>query len=171
MKNKLKESPTESLKVIAGIIDDIEIGMITTRTATNQALVSRPMQVQEVDQEGCLWFFTSREGELIREVNANPQVNITFAAANKNTFLSMTGQGSEVQDRSKMQELWKPQLKAWFKDGLDTPDITLLKIKMQEGQFWDAPHSTAVEIVGFVKALISDAPFRPGRNEKVDLRH
>lgn len=169
MNNKLKNSENESHQKVAAIIDDIEIGMITTHNQKGD-LVSRPMQAQEADADGCLWFFTSNTGELIGEIHHNSSVNVTFAAPNKNKYLSIAGEAFEVRDRQKMQELWKPALKAWFKDGIDSPDITLLKVEMQTGQFWDAPYSTAVEVAGFLKSLVTDAPFRPGRNEKVDLR-
>lgn len=108
---------------------------------------------------------------MMREIQQNPQVNVSFSAPTKNSYLSATGVASAVTDKAKMEELWSPPLKAWFKEGLNTPGIVLLKIDLRDVEFWDAPSSPVVKAVGFVKAMVSDREFRPGRHERVSLRH
>ncbi|MFN8792302.1 MAG: pyridoxamine 5'-phosphate oxidase family protein [Bdellovibrionales bacterium] len=102
----------------------------------------------------------------------NPRLMVTFADPHKNKYLAAQAQAQEVFDRAKMQELWTPYLKAWFKDGLDTPDLVLLKLEMQSVEFWDSPNSPAVKTLSPLKSIVSkDENFEPGRHEKVDLRH
>ena len=60
---------------------------------------------------------------------------ITFADSNKNKFLTANAIAAEVSDIAKMQELWDPTLKAWFKEGLETPGIILLKLNLEEAEF------------------------------------
>lgn len=170
MKNGLKEAAQENLHILGEILDEIRVGMITTVSPTGE-IYSRPMYLQAVDEKGDLWFFTSTKSALIEQVRENNNLMITFADSNKNKFLSAQAMAKEVFDRAKMQELWTPYLKTWFKDGIDTPDLVLLKLEMQNVEFWDSPNAAAVKAVGMVKALITDEPYRPGRHEKVDMRH
>lgn len=170
MKNALKKSKQEDHKVIGSIIEDIGVCMVTT-LASESRMPSRPMQVQEVDEQHCLWFFTSSSTEMIKELKFDGHVNVSFSCPTKNVFLSIIGRGREETDRRKMEELWSPALKAWFKQGLETPGITLLRIEMQEAEYWEAPSSPVVKVVGFVKALLSEEPFHPGERSKVQLRH
>jgi general stress protein 26 len=42
-------------------------------------------------------------------------------------------------------------MKAWFPDGLDDPDLALLRVHVEAAEYWDSPSSTMVHIVGFVR--------------------
>jgi hypothetical protein len=43
---------------------------------------------------------------------------------------------------------------------------------VEKAEYWDAPNSTAVKVVGFTKALLTGKPYEPGENKKLDLgRH
>jgi general stress protein 26 len=169
VKNGLKNS-TENLHIVGDIIEAVRVGMLTTMSRDGLPS-SRPMFVQEVDEQGQIWFFTSTTSKLVEQVRFNPQVQVTFADSGKNKFLTALAVASEIHDISKMQELWDPTLKAWFREGLETPGIVLLKLNMQEAEYWDSPHSPVVRITGLVKAMMSDQPYQPGRHERVDLRH
>lgn len=170
MKNGLKNAANEDQKTAGEIMSGIQVCMLNTVTRDGE-IASRPMYAQEIDGEGNLWFFTSTKQPFVAELSENPRINVTFEDANKNRFLSASGAASTVKDRSKMEELWNPGLAAWYKDGLESPELLLLKVAIDSLEFWDSPNSTAVKIVGFVKSLVSDEEFRPGRHEKVNLRH
>lgn len=173
MKNglkKLKSSDSRNnLYIMGDIIEKVRVGMIST-VGADTVPSSRPMYVQEVDELGQIWFFTSTTSHLVERIRANPTVHITFADTDKNKFLTAIAHATEVHDRAKMQELWNPTLKAWFKDGLETPDIVLLKLQPEQAEYWDSPNSAVVRIFGFVKALVSDEPYAPGRHEKVNFQ-
>ncbi len=68
-----------------------------------------------------------------------------------------------------MEELWNPILKAWFPEGLDDPNICLLKVNVEQAEYWDSPSSTLVQIGGFVKALVTGQRADGGENEKINL--
>lgn len=149
MKNTLKQAQTVDLKKIGEIIEEVNVGMLTTYNHGG-GLCSRPMYVQEVDEDGTLWFFTSSTSHLISEIRNNPNVQVTFSSENK--FVAAIGKGHEVFDRSRMQELWSPTLKTWFKDGLETQDLVLLKINLQDIEYWDSVSSPVVKVAGFTQA-------------------
>jgi general stress protein 26 len=60
-----------------------------------------------------------------------------------------------VTDRTKIEELWNPIHKAWFPKGVDDPNLVLLKISVEQAEYWDSPSSTIVQVAGFVKALVT----------------
>ncbi len=169
MKNGLKNG-TENLHIIGDIIEQVRVGMLTT-IGKNGVFSSRPMWVQEVDSYGQVWFFTSKASFLIDQVRGNSKVQLTFADSAKNKFLTANAVATEVSDKERMKELWDPTLRAWFKEGLETPDIVLLKVSLEEAEFWDSPNSAVVRIVGLVKGIMSDQVYEPGQHERVTFPH
>lgn len=152
MKNIVNNKTECEQKVVNEIITDIGVCMLTTINLLG-GLHSRPMFVQEIDEDGSLWFFTSSDSTLMEEINKIPIVNITFSAFGKNKFLSATALAYEVFDQNKMKNLWTPALEVWFKEGVETPDITLLKADLQDVEYWDAPSASFVKVSGLVKPL------------------
>jgi general stress protein 26 len=84
----------------------------------------------------------------------------------------VSGRAELVLDKQKMAELWNPVYKAWFPKGLEDPEIALLRVKVEKAEYWDMPHSAAVKVIGFAKAVLTGKPYEPGENKKLDLdRH
>lgn len=75
-----------------------------------------------------------------------------------------------MRDKSKIEELWLPELKAWFPKGVDTPDIALLKIKGQKAEYWDGPNSMISHAVALIKNMTGQSTDM-GENKKVNLKH
>ena len=67
-----------------------------------------------------------------------------------------------MRDRAKIEELWQPHLKAWFPDGVDTPDIALLKVSVEKAEYWDSSQSMVVHAVSLVSSLVTGEPAQPG---------
>lgn len=74
-----------------------------------------------------------------------------------------------VRDRQKIDNLWKPFLKAWFPNGKDDPELALLKVEAEQAEYWDSSSSAVVHAVGLVKALTTGETYQPGDNEKLQL--
>ncbi|WP_231510307.1 pyridoxamine 5'-phosphate oxidase family protein [Fischerella sp. PCC 9605] len=77
------------------------------------------------------------------EINRNHHVNVSYAAPDKQRYVSLCGTAELVRDRQKLEELWQPQLKAWFPKGIDEPDIALLKVSVEKAEYWDSIHPQA----------------------------
>ena len=161
---------SQSIAKIRDMIKDINFCMLTTLD-TDGSLHSRPMAINgEVEANGDLWFFTYGSSHKVTEVNRNQQVNVSFSAPDKQCYVSLCGMAEIVKDRAKMQELWKPELKAWFPQELDEPDIALLKVNTTTAEYWDAPASWVAKAVGFVKAATTGEPDTSTEHAKVDLQ-
>lgn len=149
----MNEEQTASLTKLKGLLEGIDFTMLTT--IADGRMHSRPMSTQELDEDGYLWFFSSFDTRKVDEINADNRINAAYSDPDGNTYVSVFGTAEVVRDRSKIEELWSPVHKAWFPEGVDDPSICLLKVKVEEAEYWDAPSSKFVQLAGFVKALVT----------------
>lgn len=163
----MQDTRQESIKKLSDLIKDIEFAMLTTIDGGH--LRSRPMQTQDVEFDGDLWFFTSSKTHKTDEIEKDNRVNVSYAAPDSNTYVSVSGTAEIVKNREKIDEYWSDILKAWFPEGKDSPDLVLLKVKVEQAEYWDAPSSTIVQIAGFLKALATGERAEGGENEKINL--
>jgi general stress protein 26 len=125
---------------------------------------------RDAEFDGDLWFFTYGSSHKADEVGRVPKVNASFADVDNRLYASLTGRGEVVRERAKIEELWKPELKAWFPEGVDTPDIALLKVAVERAEYWDGSQSAAAHAVSLVSSLVTGGPAQWGENEKVELK-
>ena len=149
----MADQRTEAIEKLKGFLEGIDFTMLTT--ISDGKLHSRPMSTQEMDENGDLWFFTQDDSRKIEEIKADNRINAAYSDPDGNTFVSVFGRAEMVKDRAKIEELWSPIYKAWFPEGLDDPHICLLKVHVEDAEYWDAPNSKIVQIAGFVKALVT----------------
>ena len=53
---------------------------------------------------------------------------------------------------------------------MDEPDIALLKVDVEQAEYWDSASSTMVQLVGLLKAVTTGETFQPGDDVKLDLK-
>ena len=160
---------SEEIQKLAQMIKGIDFGMLTT-VDDDGTLRSRPMSTNgNVEFDGDVWFFTYGDSHKVLEAQHSPQVNVAFSDPKHQNYVSLSGTASLVRDKAKIKELWEPALKAWFPEGVDTPDIALLKVTAHKGEYWDAPASPIAHAIGLVKNLATGGGSHVGQNEKVDL--
>lgn len=163
------ESKADQVKHLRKLIEKIEYCMMTTATPDG-VLRSRPMANQELDANNDVWFFTKENSGKADELRNDSHINLSYSDPKGSRFVSVSGRGTIVRDAAKAKELWSPVLKAWFPDGLEDPDLVLLKVRIEQAEYWDSATSKMVELFGFVKALVTGTEFEPGETAKVDLR-
>jgi len=152
------------------MVKDIDFCMLTTVDENND-LHSRPMSLnREVDRAGNLWFFTAASSHKVSEVDRIPKCNVSFAKPDDHRYVSISGTAELVRDKQKIKELWKPELKAWFPDGADDPDLALLRVGIEKAEYWDSPGGTVAHVISFVSALVTGEQADWGENKKFDLR-
>ncbi len=157
-KSKTKStSNSKSIQHLAEMIAGIQFAMLTTAGARG-VMHSRPMQTMNHEPEsfdGTLWFFTDVDSPKVREVKSNPRVNLAYADADSNRYVSISGRASVVTDRNKVHKMWTPAMKAWFPKGKIDPKIALLEVKADDAEYWDAPASRMVRLAYYLKAIVT----------------
>ena len=142
-------------------IKDIKIAMMTT-IENGTELHSRPMYTHLPEADGTLWFFTEQDSQKVGELQQDRHINLGYANPDVNLYVAITGTGQVVTDRAKIKELWSEGLRAWFPKGSDDPNIALLKVTIEKGEFWDSPNSTLLRAYAYAKAVVTGERDQPG---------
>ncbi len=165
----MADTEQESRDKVKEMVADARICMLTTMTADGRH-VSRPMAVQDVEFDGDLWFFTYADSDLVQQIGTHPQVNVAFSDQKHNNWISIAGPAERTDNPAKAKELWSPLLKAWFPEGLETPNLTLVKVHADTAEYWEAAHSSkVVTLLGYAKAAVTGKTPDAGENETVRL--
>lgn len=151
-------------KVLA-IINHTRVGMVTTHS--NGKLVSRPMSVVEVAEDGDLWFFTTLDSDVATEIQADGAVNVAFSDSKH--WVSLAATASVVGDVEKKRQLWGPVVDEFVEGGPESPNVVLLRVDAESAQFWENPAGAAALAAGWVKAKITGKPAHPGDSGTVEL--
>lgn len=104
------------------------------------------MLTQQAREEGELWFFTSEESEAAHDLAEERAVNVSYADPERNRFVSITGQATLLHDESKLRDLWDPALTRYFPQGLNDSHLTLMRVRVEVAEYWDAPTSKMVSL-------------------------
>jgi general stress protein 26 len=163
-----KTEKKDPIAHLGELIHGIKVTMMTT-VEESGTLRSRPMWTHDRDFDGELWFFTREHTPKVDEVERDHHVNLSYSDPTRDRYVSVSGMARLVLDKEKARELWNPTLKAWFPQGLDDPELALLCVKVNKAEYWDTPNSRMVQLVGFVKGVLTGEPYHPGDNEKVNL--
>lgn len=137
----------EAKKRIKEMAEDSKSCFFCTNTLFGKWFIPRPMAVQKVDDDGNLWFLSSKDSHKNSEIAADPNVQLLFQASKHAGFLSISGIASVSADQQKINELWDPLAKVWFTQGKDDPRISVIKVEPTEGYYWDNKHGSAIAFV------------------------
>ena len=162
-------SREQALQKLRELVKDIDFCMLTT-IDENGDPHSRPMSSNgDIDPDGDLWFFTNLSSHKVTEIENSPKVNLSFADPENMRYVSITGVAQLVRDRKKIEELWRPEFKIWFPKGKEDPEIALLRVSLQKGEYWDNPSSTIGFALSFVSSLVTGKQPDMGENKKIDF--
>lgn len=123
------------------LIQDFDTAMLVTKT-DDAGLDARPMAIAEATEEGHLWFVTNRNSGKIAELMLDRDVAVTMQGSSK--FVTLAGRCRVIDDRSKVEQLWKEAWKVWFPEGKNDPSITLLRVEPDRGEYWDNSGFTGI---------------------------
>lgn len=163
----MQDKRQESIDKLKELIEGIDFCMLTTMDGGH--LRSRPMSTQQFEFDGDLWFFTSDQTHKVTEIQRDARVNVSYSKPDDDSYVSVSGRAEMVKDKAKIEELWNPILNAWFPDGLNDPSLCLLKVSVEQAEYWDSSSGKLMEILGFVKALATGQQADWGENKKIDF--
>jgi general stress protein 26 len=110
----------------------------------------QPMTAYCDPDEGVLWFFTKKTSDLAKQTGLDGHSAMFCVMAKDQEFQACVGGDLMADhDRAKIGKYWNAVAAAWFPDGKDDPDLTLLKFTTLDAQVWvsrSGPLSFAWEI-------------------------
>ncbi|WP_162409229.1 pyridoxamine 5'-phosphate oxidase family protein [Acuticoccus sediminis] len=148
-------------------ISRIETCMMVTQDGS--LVRARPMVGVADRSAGTIWFVTSRADHKDDQLRRDPRVCLSYVDTERKTYVSVSGKASLLSDRQKIEELWTPNIEAWFDRGPDDPAALLIAVRPEVAEVWDDPNA---ELIGALELLTAssgaDEPgFRPGNKIKL----
>lgn len=154
-------TPSEARKKVVDLIEDVGFCMLATH-APDGGMHARPMVARQGDADGELWFFTGADSRKVGEIRREPKILLTYAEPKDQDYVALNGTAEVVRDTAKVRELWREPLRTWFPKGPDDPEIALLRVTLQNAEYWDSPSSAMVYAYGYAKARLTGEPPKPG---------
>ncbi len=159
-------SGDEGRKKIGELIKDVRICMLTT-AAPDGSFDSRPMATQETDFDGTVWFLTRQESGKVAEIKDDAHVSLIYADPSNHNYVTAKGKASTSRDKAKIHDLWNPMFKAWFPEGEEDPNIAVLKVEVDEAQYWEASSSKLIFGIKYLARAITGGKVDVGEQGKV----
>lgn len=131
-------------------------------THVGRTLAVRPMAVQDVDRQGNLWFLSGRTSAHNRQIARNPRVQLIFANTSSSEFLNLHGIATISTDRALLRRHWTPIAKTWFHEGLDDPEATVVKVRIESGHYWDTRYGKVVSLFEVAVGALTGHSFDGG---------
>lgn len=155
----------ETLRELWELIRDVRVAMLTT-VGTDGRLHSRPMATQQLDPEDVLWFFTAKDSHKVEELTEDQHVELTYAAPDRDLYVAATGRAQVVDDRERMRAMWNPAVQAWFPDGPDDPNVCLLRVDLDEAEYWLDRKPKAMRLTQMLAAAVTGRPPQRGLEDR-----
>jgi general stress protein 26 len=151
----MKQTEFDDRTLMHRVFSQIHFAMLTTRSAAEGNLVSRPVEVLQMDEAGALWIFTSAQSRKVQDISHDPRVNLTFADIADKLFLSVSGHARILADRDKLDELWTPAQTIFFPSGREDPHLVLIKVTILNAHYWDGKESLIESAWKFGRAIVA----------------
>ncbi len=149
------DSTADRQRKLFDMIKDVKFAMYTTHKPQGH-LHSRPMTTQNKSlDDDCLWFFMSRSGAPLAESEGDHQVNVSYANPSSDTYVSVSGVARLVEDMAKKQALWNKASQAWFKGGVEDPDLALVQVRIEHADYWDVKENKLVQLYKMAEAALT----------------
>ena len=142
-------------KKLKELAEKAETCFFCSNIKTGLPFSTRPMSAQSVDDQGNIWFLSLKDSIKNEELHHDPFVQLLFQENAHSGFLNVYGIAEIIDDRQKIEELWKPLFEVWFEKGRDDPSITLIKVSPTQGYYWDTKHGAAVAFFKMAVSLVS----------------
>ena len=143
---------TEERASLKNLIERVRVGMVTTIDGAG-ALRSRPLPTLELDDDGLLWLLVAAGNADMAAMNReNSRVGIAYADPNVQDYASVAGRGAIACSQEKIRAHWNAWVELWFPQGIDTPNLALLCVTIEDAEYWEAPGGEARRVQDIGKA-------------------
>lgn len=155
MSNSEKNIENEGIKKLHELVGHINICLFCTDLKAGDGATATPMSAQKVDEEGNIWFFSGKDSDKNREISKDNDVQLFFSHPGLSSYLVVNGFATIITDIEKMKELYTPAIKIWFKDGVEDPNISLIKVATKNAYYWDTVGGKAINFIKMIASVVT----------------
>ncbi|HEX2535592.1 MAG TPA: pyridoxamine 5'-phosphate oxidase family protein [Chitinophagaceae bacterium] len=146
----------EAVQKFRKLAEEINICMFITHQRNDDH--TRPMATIEVEADGTLWFFTDIRSIKVDEITKDGEVHLIYSHPGKESYMDVWGEAGVETDRAKIQEKWKPIVKAWFPNGPEDPNLALLRVRPTDVYYWENETGKMVQFFKIATAMVTGNP-------------
>jgi general stress protein 26 len=168
MGDKINLENKEAIAKIKELAEGAGICMFCTELSKSP-FSTRPMALQEVDEYGNLWFLSSSESNKNFEIKSDDKVQLLFSKMSDSHYLSIFGSAYIYKDKDKIEEMWSPIAKAWFKGGKDDPKVTVIRVNPEDTYYWDTKNGKMVSLLKIAVAVVTGKTMDDGLEGKLKV--
>jgi len=145
---------TKTLAEISEAMRDIDFCTLATHSGDG-SIAGRPMSNnRNVDYEGDSWFFTYDDRLMVRDIEKDSNVGISYLGSaglmgivgKPGMFIHIEGRAALVRDRAQFAEHWDKSLDRWFPEGPGTPGLVLIQVTARRVHYWDGEEEGEVKL-------------------------
>jgi general stress protein 26 len=133
------------------LMDDMHVAMFTTFGAEGPRSV--PMARQQVEPDAQMWFITARDTAHVRAIRDEPEIALTFSS--RDAWVAARGRAQIVDDDARLKELWTTFAEAWLPGGPEDPNAALIRVDVEEAEYWDTPGGRVASLISFAKTKLT----------------
>ena len=125
----------DDLATVAERMRELDICMFSTRT--DDGIATRPMSNNaQVEYDGDTWFFARRASAVVREIETDPTVALGYIATERGTWIAIDAEAAIDDDANHKRERWFEELRRWFENGPDDPEVVLIRATAMRIRAW-----------------------------------
>lgn len=128
---------------------------------------SQPMTAQlDGDGTGSIWFFTSKDTHLVKEMGSRHRALASFASKGHDLFAAVRGELFLDNDRSTIDRLWNRFVAAWYPGGKSDPQLQLIRLEPDHAQIWLNENN----VFAGIRLLLGSDPKKDYAGKVADVR-
>ena len=163
---------TDDLQQIRPLDDLVSEGDVVMLTTAADGMLSRPVTVAEIDGDS-LAFLVSGATPWVQMLaeslpEAGAVVGVTRADPGTSEFVALGARAHVNGDRRRVEKLWTPLAKAFF-SGPEDPDVCVLEVRVDSGEWWDGPSTGIGRLVALAASALTGNDMA-GEVGEVDVR-
>lgn len=149
----------EAIKKIKELAEEAKTCFFTTKIGNNAHSV--PMTLQEVDENGTLWFISSSESEHNSNIMEDANVQLHFMNNSSYEYVFVKGTATISKDKALIDQYWSDFANAWF-DGKDDPKVTVIGVTAQDGYYYETKDNKVFAMAKMVFAAVTGSKNEDG---------
>ena len=158
----------EGIDKLKQIAKDADVCMFATNLS-GIPISARPMSTRDVDDDGTIYFFSRDSSNKNNEITADERVQLFYSNNSSYEYLSVFGTASIVKDEALAKELWTHWSKAWFEQGPDDAELTIIKVVPEYVYYWDTKNNKMVSLLKIAVSAITGKQTDDGVYGNIDV--
>lgn len=153
----------QAVDKLRSLVEAINVCLFCTDLATQTGSTCRPMSAIKVCDQGNIWFFSEKDSDKNKSIEADNRVQLFFSQPVKDIFLVVCGEATVLFDPKKVDELWTAAAKIWFKQGKEDPSISIIKVKPSSAYYWDTDGNRMINMLKMITSVVTGNDLLKGK--------